>query len=83
MFGTGQYYTNFMDIDVFPNTLDYWGPSGMTFLRNPQLRVTPLQRDGMSLAFSWELPYSAIDTGKVADVDPSLGSGVTPWNTVR
>ncbi len=82
MYGVGQTYSNFMDIDVFPNTLDYWGPSGMTFLRNPQLRVTPYQRDGSSLSFSWELPYSAIDTGKVSEVDPALGAGVTPWNTV-
>ena len=25
-----------MDPDVFPNTIDYWGPTGMMFLRNPQ-----------------------------------------------
>ena len=30
-----------MDGDVFPNTIDYWGPSGMVFLRNPQVRWTP------------------------------------------
>ena len=41
MFGIGQTYSNFMDIDVFPNTIDYWGPSGMVFVRNPQLRITP------------------------------------------
>ena len=41
MFGVGQTYSNFMDIDVFPNTIDYWGPSGMVFVRNPQLRITP------------------------------------------
>jgi len=30
-----------MDIDVFPNTIDYWGPSGMVFYRNVQMRWTP------------------------------------------
>ena len=82
MYGAGQTYSNFMDIDVFPNVLDYWGPSGMTFLRNPQLRITPLQRDGMTMAFSWELPYSAIDTGKVSELAPEFGNAVTPWNRV-
>ena len=26
-FGAGQYWSPFMDIDVFPNTLEYWGPN--------------------------------------------------------
>jgi hypothetical protein len=25
----GQLYTTFMDPDIFPNVVDYWGPSGM------------------------------------------------------
>ena len=50
MFGAGQTYSNFMDIDVFPNTIDYWGPSGMVFVRNPQLRITPWSQDGMGLS---------------------------------
>lgn len=76
-FGAGQYYTLFMDIDTFPNTIDYWGPSGMVFVRNPQVRITPINRDGMKVAFSLEAPNAAIDTGKVADVDPALAAGVT------
>jgi hypothetical protein len=79
-FGVGQYYSNFMDIDVFPNTIDYWGPSGMIFLRNPQLRYTPYDHEGMKVALSLEAPSSALDTGKIAEVDPSFGLGVQPWN---
>ena len=30
-FGAGQTESAFMDVDVFPNTLDYWGPCGMLF----------------------------------------------------
>ena len=30
-FGAGQTWSLFMDPDVFPNTIDYWGPSGMVF----------------------------------------------------
>jgi len=76
MFGAGQYYTLFMDVDTFPNTIDYWGPNGMVFVRNPQLRVTPFNRDGIKVAFSLEAPGAAIDTGKVSEVDPALGAGV-------
>jgi hypothetical protein len=80
MFGVGQTYSVFMDIDAFPNTIDYWGPSGMVFLRNPQLRVTPFSRDGMTVAIALESPGSAVDTGKVSQVDPELGAGITGWN---
>lgn len=80
MVGAGQTYTNFMDIDVFPNTIDYWGPSGMVFVRNPQLRVTPWSKDGATVSVSLEAPNSAIDTGKISRVDPALGSGISGWN---
>lgn len=80
MFGAGQTYSNFMDIDVFPNTIDYWGPSGMVFVRNPQLRVTPWSKDGMGLAFTLEAPNSALDTGKISEVSPDFGAGFTGWN---
>jgi hypothetical protein len=76
-FGAGQYYSNFMDLDTFPNTIDYWGPSGMVFVRNPQVRVTPINHDGLKVAISLEAPGTAIDTGKVSEVDPALGAGVT------
>ena len=52
----------------------------MVFLRNPQLRVTPFSGDGMSLAFALEAPGSAIDTGKLSQVDPALGAGITARN---
>ena len=29
-----------MDIDTFPNAIDYWGPNGMIFVRTPQIRYT-------------------------------------------
>jgi hypothetical protein len=70
--GFGQYYTLFMNIDVFPNTIDYWGPAGMTFIRNPQIRYTMPYGKGNSLAISLESPGAAIDTGKVALADPGL-----------
>jgi len=71
--GAGQYYTLFMNIDTFPNTIDYWGPSGMSFIRNPQVRYTMPLGEGTRLAFSLEAPNSAIDTGKASDVASNLG----------
>jgi len=69
----GQYYTLFMNIDTFPNTIDYWGPNGMTFIRNPQLRYTMPYGKDMKLAVSLESPGSAIDTGKVGAAAPGVG----------
>ncbi|GAL87717.1 hypothetical protein CPS_4728 [Sporocytophaga myxococcoides] len=56
----GQYWTNFMDIDVFPNVFEYWGPNSMPFLRQPQIKYTaPLGRNA-TLAVSAESPGSQI-----------------------
>jgi hypothetical protein len=52
----------------------------MVFIRNPQLRYTPIDKDGIKVAFALESPYSAIDTGKVSQVDPSLGASITGHN---
>jgi len=69
-FGAGQTWSLFMDPDVFPNTIDYWGPTGMIFLRNPQLRWTPYRGNGSQFAIAIESPSSALDTGKIQDIDP-------------
>ena len=44
-FGAGQTWSPFMDIDVFPNSLEYWGPNGMVFFRNIQFRWMPIKGD--------------------------------------
>jgi len=33
----------FMDDDFWPTIVDYWGPSGMVFYRNVQIRYTPVK----------------------------------------
>jgi hypothetical protein len=68
----GQFYSVFMNIDTFPDVLDYWGPNGMVFLRTPQLRWTPVSDDGTEFAISIEAPAAAIDAGKAATIDPGL-----------
>ena len=65
-FGVGQYWSPFMDIDVFPNTLEYWGPAGMVFFRNVQIRYMPIQGD-TRLTFALERPGASADQGEYAD----------------
>jgi len=46
----------FMDGDVFPNTIDYWGPSGMVFYRNVQIRLTPWRTENSHFAIASNAP---------------------------
>jgi len=65
-FGVGQYWSPFMDIDVFPNTLEYWGPTGMVFFRNIQVRYMPIQGD-TRLTIALERPGASADGGVFSD----------------
>jgi hypothetical protein len=72
----GQTHSLFMDIDVFPNTIDYWGPSGMVFYRLPQLRWTPYRTATSHFAIALERPGNDIDPGQIREFDPGLGSDI-------
>lgn len=72
----GQTNSVFMDIDVFPNVIDYWGPPGMVFLRNPQIRVTPWRTANSSFAFAIEKPSNDVDPGTLRELDPDLGNNI-------
>jgi hypothetical protein len=72
----GQTNSNFMDIDVFPNTIEYWGPPGMVFIRNPQFRWTPLRTEHNEIAIAVEKPSNDIDTGVIRQLDPALGTNI-------
>ncbi len=65
-FGAGQTWSPFMDPDVFPNSLEYWGPTGMVFFRNVQLRWMPIKGD-TSLTLALERPGASADQGVYAD----------------
>ena len=60
--GAGQSWSPFMDPDVFPNSLEYWGPSGMVFFRNVQLRFMPLQGNN-EVYIALERPGASGDPG--------------------
>ena len=64
-FGAGQTWSPFMDIDVFPNTVEYWGPNGMAFFRNVQVRYMPIQGD-TRMTIALERPGASADQGDVA-----------------
>lgn len=66
-FGAGQYWSTFMDIDVFPNSIEYWGPNGMVFYRNVQARWTPWKDGDSRFAIAIERPGASGDGGKFAD----------------
>jgi hypothetical protein len=65
-FGAGQTWSPFMDIDVFPNSIEYWGPNGMAFFRNVQVRWMPLQGD-TRVTVALERPGASADGGEYAD----------------
>jgi hypothetical protein len=60
--GAGQTWSPFMDIDVFPNTVEYWGPAGMAFFRNVQVRYMPIQGD-TRMTIALERPGASGDQG--------------------
>jgi hypothetical protein len=64
--GAGQTWSPFMDIDVFPNSVEYWGPPGMAFFRNVQVRYMPIQGD-TRLTIALERPGASADGGIYAD----------------
>lgn len=64
--GAGQTWSPFMDPDVFPNSIEYWGPNGMVFFRNVQLRWTPWQEGDSRLAIALERPGASADQGVYA-----------------
>jgi len=66
--GMGQYDSPFMDIDVFPNTLEYWGPSGMIFFRNVQVRYMPIQ-GASRVTVALERPGASGDRGDADGTD--------------
>ena len=65
----GQTNTLFMDGDVFPNTIDYWGPAGMVFYRNVQIRWTPYKTDNSHFAIAIERPSNDIDAGSIRTIE--------------
>jgi hypothetical protein len=65
-FGGGQTWSPFMDPDVFPNSVEYWGPNGMVFFRNVQIRYTAWSKGDSNLMIAAERPGASADQGVYA-----------------
>lgn len=62
----GHNWSLFCDFDGFPNTVEYWGPSGLSLCKNVQIRYIPLQGE-TRLAFALERPGASADEGVYSD----------------
>lgn len=60
----GQTWSNFMDLDAMPETLEFYGPTGQVFIRQPQLRYTTAIGSASQFSVSVENPQTdARDNG--------------------
>jgi hypothetical protein len=69
----GQTNSNFMDPDIFPAVIDYWGPTGMVFIRTPQIRYT-YKSGPHEVAVAIEHVTNDVDPGNLREIDPNLGA---------
>jgi DcaP outer membrane protein len=65
-FGAGQTWSPFMDIGVFPDSIEYWGPNSMVFFRNVQVRWTPIEKGDSNVQIALERPGASSDGGAYA-----------------
>src|SRR5262249_15530507 len=65
--GAGQTNSQFMDVDVFPNILDYWGPNGMLFFRNVQVFYEFFDDGKSNARVAIENPGASGDAGLLSD----------------
>ncbi len=56
----GQTFTNLMDPDAIPDTLDFQGPNGFVYLRNPQFRYGLALHPGTTFFVSAEKASSSV-----------------------
>jgi hypothetical protein len=66
----GQTNSLFMDGDVYPNVYDYWGPTGMVFYRNVQIRWTAFRTATDHFAVAIERPGNDVDAGNIREFEP-------------
>jgi hypothetical protein len=70
----------FMDDDFWPTIIDYWGPCGMVFFRNVQIRYTPFSGTHY-LAIALERPGA--DIPNYAGLPDLIGDSAVPDFTAQ
>ena len=63
----GQTWSPFMDPDVFPDSIEYWGPNGMVFFRNVQLAYSFWETEDSDVTLALERPGASADTNSISD----------------
>jgi hypothetical protein len=63
--GAGQTWSPFMDIDVFPNSVEYWAPPAWSSSATVQLRWTPVVEWRLALRDRLERPGASADQGRL------------------
>lgn len=63
----GQTWSPFMDPDVFPDSIEYWGPNGMVFFRNAQLAYSPYKKGDSDVTIALERPGASADTSTIGE----------------
>jgi hypothetical protein len=63
----GQTWSPFMDPDVFPNSIEYWGPNGMVFYRNVQIQYRPWISGDSYATVALERPGASADQGAFSE----------------
>jgi hypothetical protein len=66
-FGVGQTNSLFTDSDVYPNIVEFMGPNAMPFLRNIQIRYSPIMTANHSFAVALERPGGTADQGQYGE----------------
>lgn len=64
--GAGQTWSVFTDPDTFPKTVEFYGPTGLAWFRNPQVRWTPVTGEH-TVQLAVEKPGGSADDGVYAD----------------
>lgn len=77
----GQDWSTFMDLDSYPETIDFGGPVGVSFVRQPQLRYTMDVGGGSKLYVAAESAYS--DFEGASNYGVFSGSGDPSTNIIN
>jgi len=72
----GQTWSTFMAIESFPNTLDFFGPVGVTFIRQAQIRYTFPVGNGVKIAVALENSEFSGQTNTGATISESSVNGI-------
>ncbi|MDD5509044.1 MAG: hypothetical protein PHD25_12100 [Bacteroidales bacterium] len=65
-FGFGRHWSVFVNKDIYPNIIEYWGPNGMALCPNLQIRWMPIMGDHR-LTLALERPGASVDEGIYRD----------------